>query len=226
MKRKHNIYIIIYMHNLTSASFHIHISCHSLFSSCPQLINYLFIFLFKFWSGTTSPTGQNFAYFLGDRPACGELLLAQASSYLPLLLKGLSAGTWGWGTFPSNGRRGVAVTMIVTWPAISGGFCFLNLFPLHSVSWFHLCLTFVWTGPSEMSSRLHLVFFLILPSPWSFWNHICDISLLALHHLLRKKSDFLGLPVPSPITNSSPCPSFALHTPLRPTMLFYFPKSL
>lgn len=45
----------------------------------------------------------------------------------------LSAGTWGRGSFPSDGRMGVAVTMIVTWLAMSGGFCFLNLFPLHSL---------------------------------------------------------------------------------------------
>ena len=80
----------------------------------------------------------------------------------------LSAGTRGWGSFPSNGRTGVAVTMIVTWFAVSGAFCFLNLFPFHSVSWFHLCFTFIWTGLSGMSSSLHLVLFLTLPSRWSF----------------------------------------------------------
>lgn len=41
----------------------------------------------------------------------------------------LSAGTRGWGSFPSNGRMGVAVTMIVTWFAMSGGL-FSKPFPL------------------------------------------------------------------------------------------------
>ena len=123
---------------LFSIAYGLFFSCHSLFSSCLQLINYLFIFLFKFWSGTTSPTGQNFAYLFGDRPACGELLLAQASSYLPVLFKGQHRASslsrdLRVGSFPSDGRMGVAVTMIVTWLAMSGGFCLLNLFPLHSL---------------------------------------------------------------------------------------------
>ena len=155
--------------------------------------DYLFIFLFKFWSGTTSPTGQNFAYFFGDRPACGELLLAQASSYLPVLFKGqhrasslsrdLSVGQFPfWWKDGHGSHHDCHVTCHVWWILFSKPFP-----PSFSVSWFQLCFTFIWTGLSEMSSSLHLVLFLILPSPWSFWNHIYDISLLALHHLLRKK---------------------------------------